>query len=418
MVKDQYDIAISVANPDLATAQELARRLEARGLRTYLYEESPETTLGSDLRNKLHAVYSQVPIILVLLSSEYRTTYTQIELQAALGGVASSEGVIPVLLDSTPIAAELAGRTYYTLERGSDGLVNAVLLKLRRRPFRPVVMGTAAIVSSLVGALAVVWILGFGDMSRFPDWLLIGLTVLPAIWAFVFRLGPWVLTAMRARRLPSQILLQSPLQAKLDSAGIYTGWLFATALPLAVAGAVVVSQDISNQLRARHALARDIRATYSDFYSAATTVTTLAARASTLIRLEDQPAAATLAIEYDSSRRKLDEMVERMTAQMTGAVYLQGSDATQGLTDCLQLLQRTADRYMGHQIQRLAATPSEALAPHLELERRVSVSETLSSYNMLFSESLLACDSRLTDLMSSIKAENDRFARTWHSVIG
>ena len=157
MISNRYDVAISVAKADLEVAEEMAERLNNRGLKVYYYKETPEETLGEDLEQALRRIYSSATIALILVSSRYSTSATKIELEACLNGEASESGIIPVLLDSSPLPRSLEGRTYLTLEEGTNALIHTILKKLRRRPISTPILALSAFAFSLMALMAMVW---------------------------------------------------------------------------------------------------------------------------------------------------------------------------------------------------------------------------------------------------------------------
>lgn len=126
----EYDVAISFATTDEQIAIQVYNKLSRRGLSTYYYIEQPGENLGEDLVESLRRIYSNTSIVVVIHSRNYRTPYTEIELESALSGVASRNGIVSVLLDESPLPEGLQNRVFWKSYEGVDQVVDLVAIRV------------------------------------------------------------------------------------------------------------------------------------------------------------------------------------------------------------------------------------------------------------------------------------------------
>lgn len=133
----KYDIALSFGSPDLAHAKNLATALANRGLKVFLDESERHSIWGPDLRDALTKIYrDEAHHVIALISSNYETTWTALERQAAQERARGGQGdyLLAVRLDDTE-HPEFPGDKYHQIDirEGLDTVVDLVLRKLRER---------------------------------------------------------------------------------------------------------------------------------------------------------------------------------------------------------------------------------------------------------------------------------------------
>lgn len=132
-----YDVAVSYASEDLAVAQNLAKEMEAAGIRAFFDRFSQAELWGKDLAEWFKEVYgARTEYVLVLISEHYAVkNWTDFEFTIAReeARLRKEEFILPVRLDDTPYVGLKSSIAYLDLKRiGVDGVVAAVLEKLNR----------------------------------------------------------------------------------------------------------------------------------------------------------------------------------------------------------------------------------------------------------------------------------------------
>lgn len=131
----EYDIAISFAGENRNTAEDIAGKLKANGVRVFYDKYEEAHLLGMDLYEHLHDVYSNKAKCCMMLISQYYvdkawTTHERKSVQErAL--LESGPYIIPVRLDDTPVPGLRSTVAYFDLRtRSVDALIDLMLQKL------------------------------------------------------------------------------------------------------------------------------------------------------------------------------------------------------------------------------------------------------------------------------------------------
>lgn len=131
-----YDVALSFAGEDRAYAQELAEKLQRRGIRVFYDEYEKADLWGRNLYDYLTRVYErEARYCIMLISENYASKrWAKLERQAAQARAFRDETdyILPVRLDSAQIPGLLDTIAYLSWnEGGSESIVDCVLKKLR-----------------------------------------------------------------------------------------------------------------------------------------------------------------------------------------------------------------------------------------------------------------------------------------------
>ncbi len=130
-----YDVALSFAGEDRATARKIGDELRAQGIRVFMDEYERTELWGKDLSDELRSRYGNRSRYVVLLVSRHYAVkdWTDFEFAVARreAGRRSEEFILPVRLDDTPLPGLRSTIAYLTLdELGVDGIVREILAKL------------------------------------------------------------------------------------------------------------------------------------------------------------------------------------------------------------------------------------------------------------------------------------------------
>lgn len=412
------DVAISFAAAEKVLADEISRRLKRRGVRVYHYEESPEIDLGSKLGASLERTYGEVRLVVVLHSCSYeRSPHTAVELQAALGGRAAKGGIIVVRCDSTTLPSELEQLTWWSVDRGTDRLVQALLRLLGHRPLGGPI---ALVIASTATSALLVWFLaalGFRSLGRWPDVAFIATALLPMAWFASVRMLPSLVQRCRSRRSNLAVLMQSRVERQIDWLGPYLAWLVAGIAIVGVASGLVVQREIRTEQDAAAALVTDLEVEHRRYWQLMGEVTGLASRLPGSVPTLDVDAAGRLQSQYQNRLAAASVVGQTIRDRLQAVPSVSADPAVAEYETGMLDLERNGDRNLGYQVQRLA----EALAPGVErseaIHRRQLVAKILTDWNALFAHQLIECDERFADVRRVLKERRDAHAERWRGVV-
>lgn len=411
-----FDVSISFATPDQPIAEEIHNRLKSKGVKSYYYLHSPEETLGNDLRIKLEELYSQSNIVLVINSKDYLTPYTKIELDAALNGISQESGIIPVKVDDYPFPNELEGRTYWDLESGTDALIDSILKMLKKRSLKNPAALLGALLFSTALVIYLILGLGFNDFNRSLDILVLCGSLLPILWFVIFRLVPLLLMRRKIKRLKGDNLLQSPPLRALEFLetylrnivvlGIVALLIFSTYQRNKI---IRMENELINFSSNFHNLSMDQNAILKDISNTIT-------KASTRILPSDLGESINDSVEYQS----LVDSLVLINLEIKGVLEAQQInlndsliyDYFKGITQNKRIL----DSYIGHQISELSKDKSN-LGYNSWLERRKQLTQTLISYNKLFTENIFELERNSPPIQLDTEKLLSRHRNRWKGVI-
>lgn len=408
-----FEVAISFAQLDRSVAEELARRLRSRGVRTFVYLERPEETLGHALDDRLREVFSLASLVVVVVSKNWGRQKTRLELHAALSGRAASAGVVPALvgIERNRLPHKLRERTSFDLASGTDALVQILLRKSGRAIRGPMFIAALAVaVTATAGGLALAG-LGFRDPTRAQDRWLWMLLVLPALLLGLFGLVPKLRSP---RRSPTGFLRQTKAEAALEGAMRYAVAAVAIVLIVALAGALEIQSRVQGEHDVRVAVARDLAQAYRDWYGAAAKVDGLATRVSTL-QPSDEHAFSALAAEYETAVAALEICRQDLAKLMSDKPALSGAPELSELLAKLDQSQRIGANYFGYQIRQLG----EPGTGDLESARakRTRLLKVLQDYRPLWTQSLLEADDLAARVRATLHQEILAFEQSWRGVV-
>jgi hypothetical protein len=129
----EYDVCISFAGSDRATAKQIADEISGNGMhRKVFYDEFEKTTLwGEELFRYLYEMYSQrSKFCVILFSHAYRQrAWTRHELRAAQTRTLQEQQayVLPVALDDGAVPDEFAGIGYWSFQPGDESRIAAAI---------------------------------------------------------------------------------------------------------------------------------------------------------------------------------------------------------------------------------------------------------------------------------------------------
>jgi TIR domain len=133
----RYDVALSYASEDRASAEEIARKLANAGKRVFFDHDVRSSLWGKALGEELDAIYSKRATFCVLLVSQHyeRRRWTLEELRAAVKGAARSgrrDYILPVQLDGSRLEGLPEDIVYVPIDVGTDAICADLLAKLSR----------------------------------------------------------------------------------------------------------------------------------------------------------------------------------------------------------------------------------------------------------------------------------------------
>lgn len=147
----KYDIAFSVAEEDVAVAQQIAVRLKQKKICYYLYTE--HASWGSDiLRVSIETYGRQSRFVLLITSKVYAEKYwAGTENQVARVFRKREESVLPLRLDDTVIDGLSRYTIFVRWENNPDTIAAKIEEKLKERPIRwlPIVMVNIILLAGL-----------------------------------------------------------------------------------------------------------------------------------------------------------------------------------------------------------------------------------------------------------------------------
>lgn len=141
---EEFDIAISFAGEDRASAESLASALKSRGLRVFYDRDQQANLWGKDLYQHLADIYAnKARFCVVLVSRHYvEKDWTRHELASAQGRAFKqrAEYILPVRIDDTALPGLPPTAGYLDLRRMSiDNVADHALAKVRaEKPVPPV----------------------------------------------------------------------------------------------------------------------------------------------------------------------------------------------------------------------------------------------------------------------------------------
>jgi len=131
-----YDVALSFAGEDRASAEQLASLLTSAGVKVFYDEYEQATLWGKNLYDHLHDVYSnRARFCVMFVSSAYATRlWTNHERQAAQARAfrERSEYILPIRIDETSLPGLPETIGYIGIAAGLDTIAGHVLQKLGR----------------------------------------------------------------------------------------------------------------------------------------------------------------------------------------------------------------------------------------------------------------------------------------------
>lgn len=132
----EYDLAISFAGEDRATARAIASMLRERGLSVFYDEYEKASLWGRDLYTHLSNIYkNRAQYCLILISQHYRAKlWTRHELRAAQARAFSEsrEYILPLRIDDTEIEGILPTTAYISMqENTTDEIAQLLIEKIR-----------------------------------------------------------------------------------------------------------------------------------------------------------------------------------------------------------------------------------------------------------------------------------------------
>lgn len=143
----KYHIAISVAEPDIAYALELAATFKDGGIKYYFYKEHPEDA-GLPLIQLVYRIYGiQSCIVVILHSGSHNQHWGNIERQVA---EAKRKRTVLVKLDEALLEGYYANRVYLKWDDGLPQIVDALKKMTKWCRILPVIINGFLITSLLL----------------------------------------------------------------------------------------------------------------------------------------------------------------------------------------------------------------------------------------------------------------------------
>lgn len=415
-MQERYDVAISFGSADIKVAEEIRQRLRRRGVSVYLYVHTPEETLGADLVATLRFVYSTATLVVSIVSAHYNTEHTRVELEAALSGEAANGGVIPVRVDDAPLPEPLQRSAWWSIAQGTDGLINALLAKLRRRPLTTPWVLMACLALSAVLGVYVLGVLGFRSLRRWPDAAFHIAIVAPLAWVGFTRTLPHLIGRRRARRLRGTVLLQTPLLRAIEFSSSY---LIAAVFVIGVvasAYATVVARDVRTAYAMRSIALATLESRWTDLHGMVVTLDGIAARAATAFLPNDREKSAELSAIFQTKLDQAKTLGSTLHDSLSDSTEL-ASDDLGVLLECSQTILRVLDRYIGHQVIELARPPTNGQSADSDLVGRKAKADLIISYGVLLHSTLKSADDAYAALRVSLEKHQSSWSRRWAGVV-
>ncbi len=411
-----FDVAISFSTDDYLYAKEVYTRLENRNLKVYHYIHKQEETLGTELKSKLQTIYSNSTIVVIIHSENYLTEYTKIELDAALTGNSSKEGIIPVKLDESPLPNAIDKRTFWNYNLGSDPLVELILKRLKKSSsseFRTLLL------VPLISAVSILYLtiqLGFSKFNRLLDIILVGLSLSPILWFLIYNVFPDQIKKYRLSKLKGDNLLQSPIERVIDrSRNTLRTLAFSVTVLMIITATfqrekilfshnefVNFNSSISTEFENQTKLLKDIATKVS-----AASMKVLPSDLDLSIRLDKE--IGSLSDSLKQSNNAILELIKAQNLNIPDSISIKYID---NIAQC----DRIIEKYILYQLNELTKDKSY-LGFDSWLRNRGRVSKILINYNSLFAKNILLLDESFIQLRESIIEKNIELRKKWQGVI-
>jgi len=153
----KYDVAISFAGEDCASAESIAKELRAAGVRVFYQYYEVAALWGANLQLHLREIYREgATFVLVLVSEHYvKKVWPTHEFQSALEKaleLGEKEYILPVRIDGTKLPGLRTTIGYLSITLGARAIADLIVEKLESRGRRITTqVGAADVLSSLLG---------------------------------------------------------------------------------------------------------------------------------------------------------------------------------------------------------------------------------------------------------------------------
>ncbi len=135
-VPSNFDVAISVAEPDKRHARELAEQIRAAGFAVFYYEFYPEYLWGKNLTITFDEIFRKRSRFCVMfVSKDYRDrVWTSHEMRSAHARAVEEKGneyILPIRIDDTELDGLLPTISYLPIDMGIKEIGDLLIKKLQ-----------------------------------------------------------------------------------------------------------------------------------------------------------------------------------------------------------------------------------------------------------------------------------------------